>query len=73
MSRYRYEIDEANAVRVWDAENPNEEGAPFFYQPDQPDGTLWASRAEAEAWVTAFIAELEAPVVEPDTLDTPAE
>jgi hypothetical protein len=58
--RYRYEIDDANAVRVWDDENPTETGAPFFYQPDRPDATSWADRAEAQAWVEAFIAELVA-------------
>lgn len=60
--RYRYEIDDANAVRVWDDENPNENEAPFFYQPDYPDGRPWVDRAEAQAWVDAFIASLLAPV-----------
>lgn len=59
--RYRYEIDNNNAVRVWDNENPNENDEPFFFQPDQPDGTPWADEAEAEAWAVAFIAELDAP------------
>lgn len=63
--RYRYEIDDANAVRVWDDENPTETGAPFFYQPDRPDATPWADRAEAQAWVEAFIADLLAPAPEP--------
>ena len=59
--RFRYEIDEQNAVRVWDDENPTENGAPFFYQPDRPDGLPWADRAEAEAWAEAFIEELVNP------------
>ena len=59
--RYRYEIDNNKAVRIWDNENPNENDAPFFFQPDQPDGTPWADEAEAEAWAVAFIAELDAP------------
>jgi hypothetical protein len=58
--RYRYEIDAQKAVRVWDDENPNENGAPFFYQPDRPNGQPWLDRAEAQAWVEAFIAELVA-------------
>ena len=66
--RYRYEIDDHNVVRVWDDENPTGTGAPFFYQPDRPDATPWADRAEAQAWVDAFIAELLAPPepVEPE-------
>lgn len=62
--RYRYEIDDANAVRIWDDENPNENGAPFFYQPDRPDRTPWANRAEAKAWVDEFIAFLLRPAPE---------
>jgi hypothetical protein len=61
--RYRYEIDDQNAVRIWDDENPNENGAPFFYQPDWPDGTPWADRAEAQGWADAFIEDLLAPAV----------
>jgi hypothetical protein len=62
--RYRYEINEINEVRIWDDENPNENGAPFFYQPDRPNATPWADRAEAQAWVDAFIADLLAPAPE---------
>ena len=64
--RYRYEIDSQNAVRVWDNENPNETGAPFFLQPDRPDGQPWANRAEAQAWVEAFIVMLLTPAPEPE-------
>ena len=56
--RYRYEINKENAVKVWDDKTPNENGAPFFYQPDRPGGLPWEDRAEAQAWVDAFIAEL---------------
>jgi hypothetical protein len=62
--RYRYELDDQNIVRIWDDENPNENGAPFFYQPDHPDARPWADRAEAQAWVDAFIAYLLAPAPE---------
>ena len=62
--RYRYEIDDQNAIRVWDDENPTETGAPFFYQPDRPDTTPWADRAEAQAWVDAFIVMLLTPAPE---------
>jgi hypothetical protein len=61
--RYRYEIDETNSVRVWDEENPNENGAPFLLQDVHPDGRAWANRAEAQEWVEAFIAELIAPAI----------
>ena len=60
--RYRYEIDGQNVVRVWDDENPNEKGAPFFLQDVHPDGRPWVDRAEAQAWLDAFIARLLAPV-----------
>ena len=56
--RYRYEIDEINVVRVWDAENPNENGAPFLLQDIHPDGRPWTSRDEALNWVDAFLAEM---------------
>lgn len=55
---YRYEINDENAVRVWDDENPNESGVPFFYQPNHPDGRPWTDRAEAQEWVDAFITEI---------------
>ena len=60
--RYRYELDGQNVVRVWDDENPNQNGAPFFYQPDHPDARPWVDRAEAQAWVDAFITRLLEPV-----------
>lgn len=60
MPRYRYEINDLNEVRVWDNENPNENGAPFFLQDIHPDGRPWADRAEAQAWLDAFIAKLTA-------------
>ena len=61
MSRYRYEIDAQKAIRVWDNENPNENDAPFAFQPDWPDTTPWASKAEAKAWAELFIESLEDP------------
>ena len=69
----RYEIDENEnfAIRVWDLDNPNEDNAPFFYQPEWPLGMAWASYAEAETWVKALIAQREditngGPGVSPD-------
>jgi len=54
-NRYYYEIDDNNAISVWDNENPNENNQPFLFQPDWPDNTPWASRDEAEGWVSVFI------------------
>jgi len=62
--RYRYEINDQNIIRVWDDENSNETGAPFFLQPDHPDGRQWVNRAEAQAWVDAFIEMLLTPAPE---------
>jgi hypothetical protein len=59
--RYSVEIDEANTIRIYDTQNPNENGAPFFLQPHHEDGTPFTDRADAEAWAAAFIAFLEAP------------
>jgi hypothetical protein len=58
--RYYYEIDENNAVRIWDTENPNENNAPFLYQPSFPDETPWSGREEAEKWANEYIASLDA-------------
>jgi len=73
MSRYTYEIDEANAIRVWDSENPNENDAPFFYQPDYPNGEAWEDAAAAEAWAELFVASLLDPESELVPGDSPAE
>jgi hypothetical protein len=58
MTRYRFEIDTDNAIRIWDSETPNEQDAPFMFQPDWPDTTPWASLAEATDWAEVFIASL---------------
>ena len=61
MSRYRYEIDEADgfAIRCWDDENPDELGRPFLYQPHWPDNTPWASKKEAELWAQQLVSMKE--------------
>lgn len=61
MSRYRYEIDESNAIRAWDDGNPDELGRPFLLQPEWPDGTPWANKEEATAWAEAFVKMMEDP------------
>jgi len=64
MTRYRFEIDTNNAIRVWDNENPNEGDAPFMFQPDWPDTTAWESAAQATDWAEVFIASLLDPLSE---------
>lgn len=71
IDRYRYEIDENNAVRIWDDENPNENDAPFLYQPDLPDGTPWSSAEEADAWAKEFINSLLNPPAVPESSSAP--
>lgn len=58
VEKYKYEIDESNAVRVWDLVNIDELNRPFLFQPVNPNGSEWTSFAEAEAWVNAYIQEL---------------
>lgn len=73
MSRYRYEIDEANTVRIWDDEVPNENGAPFLLQPNYPNNEPWGTREAAEAWTLLYINELEDPNSEFVAGPSPAE
>ena len=61
MTRYRFEIDSNNAIRIWDNDNPNENDAPFMFQPDFPDTTPWADAAQATEWAEVFIASLVDP------------
>lgn len=62
--KYKFEIDEKSAIRVWDIENPNEEDKPFFYQPMHPDGRDWVDAQEAQSWIEALIEEWSKPVEE---------
>jgi hypothetical protein len=64
IGRYKYEIDEQNAVRIWDIENVYEDNAPFFFQPDYPDGTPWESKEAAEEWTINIINDWLKPAVE---------
>ena len=64
IDKYKYEIDENNAVRIWDLTNPYENDAPFFYQPDYPDGTAWENKEAAEKWVVDIINEWLKPPAE---------
>jgi hypothetical protein len=51
MARYTYTINADNVVSFFDAENPNENGAPFMLQPWHPNnaGAPWTEE-EATAW-----------------------
>jgi hypothetical protein len=63
MANYLYEIDNNNAVKLWDTDNTNEDNAPILLQPQNPNGAAWSSRQEAQSWIEAhlvFIAEQEA-------------
>lgn len=48
----RYEIDENNAVRIWDDMNPE----PFWFQPTYPNGDTFDTSREAEAWALLAMA-----------------
>jgi len=61
MTRYRFEIDTDNAIRIWDNVTIGDEGAPFMFQPDWPDVTPWADAAQATDWAEVFIESLENP------------
>jgi hypothetical protein len=58
IEKYSYEIDESNAVKIWDLENPNENNAPFCFQPDNPDGTPWENKNAAKVWAENTIDKL---------------
>lgn len=51
----RYEIDENNAVRIWQ----DGQDEPFIYQPFYPNGENFIDRADAENWANAKISEHE--------------
>jgi hypothetical protein len=61
MTRYTFEIDTENAIRIWDNFTIGKNGAPFLFQPDWPDVTPWADEAQATDWAEVFIASLENP------------
>jgi len=70
-TRYRFEIDSDNAIRIWDNENPNDSNSPFMFQPDFPDTTPWADSAQATYWAEVFIASLIDPESEFVAGDSP--
>lgn len=61
MSRFTYEIDSNNCIRVWDGVKEFDDQAPLLLQPHWPNGDGWASLEEAENWVSVFIQQMEDP------------
>lgn len=59
---YRYEIDEANTVRIF-ADN-NAHGQPILLQEAKPDGTPFASKADATKWVEAYLVATQEAIAE---------
>lgn len=57
MSRFTYKINEETFEILAYTEGQD---VAFLSQPDQPDGTPWASLEEATEWIEAFLADLEA-------------
>lgn len=55
MYNFTFAIDENNAVWISDGVNPE----PCIFQPDWPDTTPWANKAEAEAWARQWILSME--------------
>ncbi len=51
----RYEITADLIITCFNAQNLE-----ILRQPTKADGTAWASKKEAEAWIQAWIAEQEA-------------
>ncbi len=51
MSIY-YEIDNNNAVNIYDGVNPE----PFWHQPHYPNGETFDSKSEAETWAQLAVA-----------------
>jgi len=57
MAEPRYEVNANNEVFIWigETEEPN------LFQPQWPDGTPWADKAEAENWAQQFFATINDP------------
>jgi len=57
IDKYKYEIDNENAIRLWHLHEPLENDAPVIYQPCHPDGTPWENKDVAEQWIVNYINE----------------
>ena len=69
-NRYTYTIDENNAVSIFDAQYPNEDGSANLFQPGHPTGAHepWESVEAATAWAEETIENLINP---PATMEAP--
>lgn len=56
IQNFRYEVDENNAVRIWDVNAVDNK--PFIFQPDYPDTTPFGSKENAETWAVDYINNL---------------
>ncbi len=60
------EIDNNLVVRIWDLDNPFEDGSPFAIQDIDPrDGQPFSSRADAQEWLDKTINDLTNPPAPP--------
>ena len=56
IGKFKYELDENNAVRVWDTTVERPGGnPPMMFQPDYPNGQPFEDAAAAVAWVTEYL------------------
>jgi hypothetical protein len=60
IDNFIYEVDEKNAVRIWNIESVD--GPPQIFQPDYPDGTAFESAESADTWAKEYIGTLIDPV-----------
>lgn len=57
VENYVYEVDENNAVRIWDNNLVREGGnPPQIFQPDYPSGNPFEDAAAASAWAESYLA-----------------
>lgn len=73
IGKFRYELDENNAVRVWDTTIERPGGnPPMMFQPDYPNGQPFEDAAAAEAWVVGYLTEvIESDANNPGTEEEP--
>jgi hypothetical protein len=56
VQNYYYEVDENNAVRIWDSNVVRDGGnPPQIFQPDYPSGNPFEDAAAAAAWAEEYL------------------
>lgn len=53
IGKYRYTIND-KVISAWNTEH-TWQPEPFLLQPEHPDGTPWASEAEAQQWIESLL------------------